>query len=375
MIGCEHRAVLAGTDRTGLQCGPVPSIATLSGCASGTRIGRIAHQRCLAISRKQRVARRIRELSRLVAELAHVERFVEETASVEAEVAVQQPLETERVEVFLRDLHEARLNLDQAGRDVKVFQNLLKDSELLSRIGDTQLADGGEVGDRGAVRPLHAQLLEEDLPVLLLTHVRRLHKGCIAAAALRPHLADRSRYAVSQRREHVVRAGHQFGVRFVGRHDHHDVAADLELHAGHVADQLESVIETDKTGTQRRDGRCPARCRSGRDRREGIRIFRGRSSGGRGGAQLEHEVHAALLERNFGLVEIPAGLLKEVHRIDNGGGRTESDFRNDDIAQLLLDNLLGRLGAQWIDGRLFAREIAAPLGALCTIDGVALRRP
>ena len=369
-----HRAVLTGAGHCGRQRTPIPVISGLSGRTGRARVGRKAHERRGSVSPVERIASRIRELDRLVAELAHVERVIEEAAGVEAEIAVEQPLETERVEVFLRDLHKARLDLDQAGRDVEVFQHLLEHSELLGRVGDAQLADGGKVRDRGAVRPLHAHLLEEDLPVLFLSHVGRLHEGRVAAA-LRAHLAGGCRHALGQRREHVVGAGHQLGVRFVGRNNHDDVAADLELHAGDVADQLEGVVEVDEAGAQRRDGRYAALCRARGCRRERIGVFGGGRSRRRAGVQLEHQIHAALFHRDFRLVVIAAGLLEEIDGVNDGGGRAERDLRDHDVAQLLLDDLLGGLRTQRIDGRLFARDVSAARRALRAVDGVAARRP
>ena len=58
------------------------------------------------------------------------------------------------------------------------------------------------------------------------------------------------------------------------------------------------------------------------------------------GIGFQNQIHASLFHRNIWVIVIAAGLLEKIDRVNDGCGRTENNFRDHDLTQFLLDNLL-----------------------------------
>ena len=86
----------------------------------------------------------------------------------EAVVAVQNPLKAERVQILLRNLDEARLDLNELRLTAELIKNLLELGQVLACVADVEFAERLDVLDRRTLRPRDAHLLEERLPVLTL---------------------------------------------------------------------------------------------------------------------------------------------------------------------------------------------------------------
>ena len=68
-------------------------------------------------------------------------------AVAQRQVAVENPLEAEGVEVFLRDFDEARLNLNELRLATQLVQHLLELREVLARVTDIEFAERLDVLD------------------------------------------------------------------------------------------------------------------------------------------------------------------------------------------------------------------------------------
>ena len=162
-------------------------------------------------------------------------------AYAERVVGIEEPLEAERVQVVLADLHKARLDLDKALVDVELVQCVLEVDEVVARVLDAQLAERLQVEDGAALRPVHAHHAEELLPVALLVLLAVvLAAGVLAAErACGLHRADFARRVVhlgEEGRKHWIAARHHLVDGHALVHDDHDGALHPELVAHGVAD-------------------------------------------------------------------------------------------------------------------------------------------
>ena len=302
-------------------------------------------------------------------------------AEAEGVVVVEDPLEAEGVEVLLRDLDEAGLDLDELRLAAKLVEHLLELGEVLAGVAHVELAERLDVLDGGALGPLDAHLLEERLPVLVGRGLGVLvPAGVVAGAEAVAHgldLVGRGGDALDERLGHVVLAREDLGGGHVLVHHHDDGAADDELVVHGVADELQRLVEGDVV---RGDGG---------DRGEAVGVLGGLvlvAGGGEvvglfggvvgGGGQLlpraEVEVEAAALGREVGVVVVLRRLDEELHRVHDRGRRVELDLRQADLLHALDDLLLGgalgvvagrglhRLGGAFAEGDGVGRVDRAP---------------
>ena len=177
------------------------------------------------------------------------ERLAQAIADVKRVVAVQEPLEAKRVQVFLRDLDETRLDFDELRLAAQLVEDLLELGQVLAGVADIELAKRLDMLDRRTLRPLDAHFLEEGLPVLPLARLLFAAGlpvvGAKRTAAHRLQFFGRRAHALDERLGDVVLAGNQLGRGHVLRHDHDNLTADDELVADRIADKLHRLVERD----------------------------------------------------------------------------------------------------------------------------------
>ena len=270
-----------------------------------------------------------------------VERLLELAAHVEGVIAVEQPFETEGVQVLLRHFDETRLDFNEHRGDVQFVQGLFEDGELVGRVGNAELADGLDVLDAGIQRPRHAHLLEVLFPGVLVVALARIAATAAEVAGLLVlEAAGCVVHAVHERLDHVVGTGDQLVRCHVLRHDHHDGSLHLELEAATLADLVHRLPEAHVRGLDARNlrhGTAAARVFRRRAKRGFGIVFSGRLASRQRLVKRKDEVEATLVNGDLRTVEVLRRLAEVVNRVDDRGRRPERDRRQNHLFHALFD--------------------------------------
>ena len=262
-------------------------------------------------------------------------------------IIVQNPLQAEFLQIILVHLNEPGFDFHLVRHHVEPLENLLKGFEVVGRVGDDQLADGGVIGHGSARGELHPGFFEEFLDVRLggraaVTHGHKFRALAIIAGALA------FKYNIHERRLNGIHAGDDVADGGIHRSNDNGGVLHAVLETGDFGDVLNGVQHAD-TAQVKRHIADSGRATGGRHGHVKITSAktplirrRGRSCRGRGRTAATRTEVQDDVDAFFFRIGRHTGIHQEAdHIIDVG--LTELNGWDDDFLHLFLQTLGSRL--------------------------------